>query len=72
MSLGLRVAKKFALSPEEGAETLIYLASSPEVARTTGAYFYKRKPVAPSQAAQNDADARRLWEISAQLSGVGA
>ena len=44
----------FALSPEKGADTIVYLASSPEVEKTTGAYFVKRKITAPSRAAQDD------------------
>ena len=71
MAQVIRVAKKFALTPQEGAQTIIYLASSPEVAAVSGQYFYKSKPAVPTQAAQNDADARRLWEVSAKLSGVG-
>jgi NAD(P)-dependent dehydrogenase (short-subunit alcohol dehydrogenase family) len=54
----------FALSPEKGADTIVYLASSPEVANTTGAYFVKRKITAPSRAAQDDSAAKRLWEAS--------
>jgi len=54
----------FAISPEKGADTIVHLASSPEVANTTGAYFVKRKIVAPSRAAQDDAAAKRLWEAS--------
>jgi NAD(P)-dependent dehydrogenase (short-subunit alcohol dehydrogenase family) len=54
----------FAISPEKGADTIVYLASSPEVANTTGAYFVKRKITAPSRAAQDDAAAKRLWEAS--------
>ena len=69
-SLAIKAAKKFALTPEEGAETIIYLASSPEVAGVTGKYFYKCKEAAPTAEAQNDADARRLWDISADLSGM--
>ena len=38
------LAKLFAISPAKGAETIIYLASSPEVAQTTGRYFYKCQP----------------------------
>jgi NAD(P)-dependent dehydrogenase (short-subunit alcohol dehydrogenase family) len=72
MAQVIRVAKKFALSPQEGAQTLIYLASSPGVAGVTGQYFYKCKPAVPTKEAQNEADARRLWDISAKLSGVGA
>jgi NAD(P)-dependent dehydrogenase (short-subunit alcohol dehydrogenase family) len=71
MAQVIRVAKKFALTPQEGAQTIIYLASSPEVTGVTGQYFYKSKPAVPTKEAQNDADARRLWEVSAKLSGVG-
>jgi NAD(P)-dependent dehydrogenase (short-subunit alcohol dehydrogenase family) len=71
MSLALRVAKKFALTPEEGANTIVYLASSPEVEGVSGKYFHKCKQVLPTAEAQSDADAQRLWDISAELSGVG-
>lgn len=60
-------AKNFALSPEQGAQTIVYLASSLDVEGVTGRYFYKSKPAAPSKAAQNDADAARLWDISAKI-----
>jgi len=65
-------AKNFALSPEQGAQTIIYLASSPEVERLTGLYFDKCKAVAASPEAQNDADAKRLWDVSAKIAGLGA
>src|SRR5580693_6861762 len=39
------LAKLFAISPEKGAETIIYLASSPKIAATTGRYFYKCGPI---------------------------
>jgi NAD(P)-dependent dehydrogenase (short-subunit alcohol dehydrogenase family) len=68
----VRVAKLFAISPEKGAETIIYLASSDEVAKQSGAYFYKCHAMNPTRAARNDAAARRLWEESARLAGVGA
>ena len=71
LSLAIRAAKNFALTPEQGAETIIYLASSPDVAETSGEYFNKRQTTAPSKAAQNDDDAKRLWDVSVQLSGVG-
>lgn len=64
------IAKLFAISPEEGAETLIYLASSPAVAETTGEYFYKCRSVTPSQAARDDREALLLWECSAALAGL--
>jgi NAD(P)-dependent dehydrogenase (short-subunit alcohol dehydrogenase family) len=70
MSLALRGAKKFALTPQEGAKTIVYLASSPEVEAVSGKYFHECKAVTPTAAAQNDADARRLWDVSAQLAGI--
>jgi len=66
------LAKLFAISPEKGAETIIYLASSPEIAATTGQYFYKCRPIAPSREAQDDRTALSLWERSAALAGLKA
>jgi NAD(P)-dependent dehydrogenase (short-subunit alcohol dehydrogenase family) len=71
LSLGIRAAKTFALTPEQGSATMVYLATSPDVAEVSGRYFVKCKPATPSREAQNDAAARRLWDISAKLSGVG-
>ena len=64
------LAKFFAISPPEGAETLVYLASSPAVAETTGQYFYKCRATAPSLAAQDDQLAQSLWQRSAALAGM--
>jgi retinol dehydrogenase-12 len=61
------VAKMFAISPEKGAETIVYLASSDDVAKTTGRYFYKCKAVEPSKVAQDDAAAERLWNETEKL-----
>ena len=66
------LAKLFAISPGKGAETLVYLASSPDVAETTGAYFYKCRPITPSQAALDDRAAMLLWERSEALAGFKA
>lgn len=71
MSWVIKLGKNFALTPEQGAETIIYLASSDDVAGKTGGYYDKKKPATPSRAAQNDADAKRLWDISAKIAGVG-
>jgi NAD(P)-dependent dehydrogenase (short-subunit alcohol dehydrogenase family) len=69
----IKVAKPVgAISPEEGAKTIIYLASSPEVEGRSGGYYYKNRIATPTKEAQSDSDAGRLWEISARLSGVGA
>jgi NAD(P)-dependent dehydrogenase (short-subunit alcohol dehydrogenase family) len=59
--------KPFALSPEQGAQTQIYVASAPELAGITGGYWAKSAPATPSAAAQDDAAAARLWEVSEQL-----
>lgn len=59
-----------ARTPEKGAETSIYLALSPAVQGVTGKYFVDKKAAAPSAAAQDDAAARRLWEISAEMTGL--
>ena len=61
------LASPFAISPERGARTTIYLASSPDVDGVTGGYFYMCRPAVPSAAAQDDAAARRLWDASEQL-----
>lgn len=66
------LAKNFAISPEQGAETIVYLASSPDVDAVSGLYFHKSKPERPTKEAQNDADAKRLWDISANIAGLGA
>ena len=72
MRTGLAIAKRlFALSPEEGAKTMVYLASSPQVGGHNGGYYDRCAPAVPSQQAQSDADARRLWELSAKITGIG-
>ena len=64
------IAKLGALSPQEGAKTIIYLASSPEVARMSGLYFHRCKPKTPSVPAQDDEAATRLWAQSERLEAV--
>ena len=63
-------AKFFAISPAKGAETIIYLASSPDAREMTGQYFYKSAPTTPSSAAQDDRSALLLWQRSAALAGM--
>ncbi|MGZ5989356.1 MAG: SDR family oxidoreductase [Rhizomicrobium sp.] len=66
-----RTIMTFGISPEEGAKTIIHLASSPDVATISGEYFYKCKVAEPSLAAQDDDAAKRLWDVSAKIAGVG-
>ena len=64
------LAKFFAISPAQGAETIVYLASSPDVATNTGQYFYKCLPTTPSLPARDDQSALLLWQRSAVLAGL--
>lgn len=61
------IAKLGAISPAKGAETIIYLASSPAVAAVSGEYFYQCAPDTPSPQAQDDAMASKLWAASERL-----
>lgn len=70
MSFAIRFAKRFALTPEQGAETLVYLASSPDISNVTGEYFHKCRPLSPSKEAQDDAKGRRLWLETAKLAHI--
>jgi NAD(P)-dependent dehydrogenase (short-subunit alcohol dehydrogenase family) len=63
----MSIAKLGAISPAKGAETIIYLASSPAVGAVSGEYFYKCAPDTPSPQAQDDAMASKLWAASERL-----
>jgi NAD(P)-dependent dehydrogenase (short-subunit alcohol dehydrogenase family) len=69
MGLASRV---FAISPDEGAKTSIYLASAPEVEGVTGGYFERSKPAEPSPAARDAEAARRLWQLSEEVTRASA
>ena len=71
LAFGLKIAAPFFLSPEKGARTSIFLASSPEVEGVSGKYFVKCKPRVPSKAARDDEAAKRLWQISEELTHSG-
>jgi len=59
-------------SPEKGAETSVYLASSPEVEGSSGGYFVKKAEARSSEASHDQRIARRLWEVSADLTNLPA
>ena len=69
MNVAMSLGRPFAINVEKGAETSIYLASSPEVAAVNGQYFYKCKPKRSSQASYDVAAQERLWQVSEQLTG---
>src|SRR5476651_405631 len=66
-----RVIMSFGLSPEDGARTIIHLASSPDVAAISGEYFYKCKVAVATDDAMDADAAKRLWEVSVKIAGVG-
>jgi hypothetical protein len=70
MALFFRTFKPFMRSPEQGADTLVWLASSPEVEGVSGKYFCDRKGIEAKKVAYDRAARRRLWEISEELTGL--
>ncbi|MEN3335145.1 MAG: retinol dehydrogenase 12 [Blastocatellia bacterium] len=64
--------KLVTMSPEKGAQTTIYLASSPAVEQVTGKYFVRSAEAQPSAEAQDSEIAHRLWAESARLTGLPA
>jgi NAD(P)-dependent dehydrogenase (short-subunit alcohol dehydrogenase family) len=67
----VRVAMAVRARPaREGAETIVYLASSPDVGDVSGQYFADCRAIAASAEAQDDENARRLWAESARIAGL--
>lgn len=64
------VAPPFARSPEKGAETLLWLATSPEAAAINGEYFHDKRTRWPSKLGRDPELAARLWRLSESLCGV--
>jgi NAD(P)-dependent dehydrogenase (short-subunit alcohol dehydrogenase family) len=69
---GRALARTFGASPEKGAETSIYLATSPDVETVTGKYFEAKRERRSSRESYDEAAARRLWEVSERLTGVSS
>ncbi|HET7787270.1 MAG TPA: SDR family oxidoreductase [Myxococcales bacterium] len=63
----LSLAKLFMVTPEQGGDAIVYLATSPELEGQTGGYYESNKQVRPSRLAQDDALARTLWDASAKM-----
>jgi NAD(P)-dependent dehydrogenase (short-subunit alcohol dehydrogenase family) len=70
--LAVRIAQTVMISAAQGADTLVWAATAPELAGVTGKYFYKRRETAPSPRATDDESARRLWDASAKMVGLAA
>jgi NAD(P)-dependent dehydrogenase (short-subunit alcohol dehydrogenase family) len=64
------IMRPFMRSPQKGAETSVYLASSSEAEGLTGRFFADRKAKESSKSSYDRAAAARLWQVSAELVGV--
>jgi NAD(P)-dependent dehydrogenase (short-subunit alcohol dehydrogenase family) len=67
LGIGVRLAHPFMMGAEKGADTLVYLASSPQVVDVTGKYFTKRRAVPSSKESTDEPAAKRLWDVSLKL-----
>lgn len=70
MRIGARLAWPFMLTPEEGADTIVWLASIPETDGWNGQYFTRRHQEPPKADAEDADLARKLWDVSARLTGL--
>jgi len=69
LRLIFKAGKIFAISPEKGAETSVFLASSEQVDGETGGYYIRKKRSSPSRQASNEETARQLWDRSVEMTG---
>jgi NAD(P)-dependent dehydrogenase (short-subunit alcohol dehydrogenase family) len=67
MRFGLKLVTPFLTTPEKGAATTLYLATSPEAEGVTGKYFKNKKPATPTAQARDPETGRRLWTVSEAL-----
>lgn len=67
---GMKLVRPFMLTAEQGADTVIFLASAPEVEGITGKYWAKRKQIRSNRESYDEAVWRRLWDVSEKLTGL--
>lgn len=72
MGLAFTLAKPFAKSPEQGADSLIWLATAPEAASLKGQYIANRRPLTPQKQAMDAQLAKDLWALSETLCAQAA
>jgi len=68
--LFLPLIHRNSLTPEQGASTAVYLASSPDVEGVTGKYFVREQEVVSDPVSYDEAAAKRLWEVSEEMTGL--
>jgi len=71
LKFAMPLARPFMISAPQGADTAVWLASAPEAANVSGEYFHKRKVTLSSPRSKDMNMARRLWEVSERLVGIG-
>ena len=64
------MARPFMRSPERGADSVVWAASSSELDGVTGGYFHDRRPKRSSERSHDEATAKRLWQVSEELVGI--
>jgi retinol dehydrogenase 14 len=67
LGIGIKIARPFLLSPERGAETPVYVATSPELEGVSGKFFSKKKEAKSSDESYDQNIGKRLWDVSAKL-----
>jgi NAD(P)-dependent dehydrogenase (short-subunit alcohol dehydrogenase family) len=70
--VSMTLLRPFARSPEKGAETAVWLCAAPELEGRSGGYYFDLAPRRPNASAENDEDARRLWEVSERMTGIAS
>jgi len=71
-NFGMKLIGPFIRKPDQGAQTSIYLASSPEVEGLSGKYFINCKAVDSSPRSHDQGLAKKLWQVSLELTGKAA
>jgi NAD(P)-dependent dehydrogenase (short-subunit alcohol dehydrogenase family) len=69
-ALAVKIYHPFALSPDRGAQTIVWLASSPEVEGITGQYFEKKHPIKSTPQTYDPEVQEKLWKVSEQMTGL--
>jgi NAD(P)-dependent dehydrogenase (short-subunit alcohol dehydrogenase family) len=72
MRFAMRLIAPFSLTPEQGADTIIYLASSPQVIGVSGKYWDKRTAIQSALSSYDEAAQKKLWVLSEQMTGLAA
>lgn len=67
-----RVMDVVSVTPDEGADTLVWLAHDPAALRSSGGYWARRRPISPSAAGLDATLAESLWRYSAEVAGIDA